>query len=103
MPAPCLWRGSMLTGVHCAGLWHVALPPRPTPPPGDGAINEEDLTLILRQLAGSSLTDAEVSNLVRRVFAAAGASSERGLTFAEYREALAGTQIGLQVEVPVED
>ena len=70
---------------------------------GDGAISEEDMTLILRQLAGSSLSEAEVGNLVRRVFAAAGASTERGLTFPEYREALAGTNIGLQVEIPVED
>ena len=70
---------------------------------GDGAINEEDLTLILRQLAGSSLSDAEVGNLVRRVFGAAGASSELGITFAEYRQALGGTQVALQVDVPAED
>ncbi|GAB4820563.1 hypothetical protein N2152v2_007609 [Parachlorella kessleri] len=70
---------------------------------GDGAINEEDLTLILRQLAGSGLSDSEVANLVRRVFAATGASTDRGITFAEYRNALSGTHIELQVDVPAED
>ena len=70
---------------------------------GDGTINEEDLTLILRQLAGSGLSDSEVANLVRRVFAAAGASTERGITFAEYRNALSGTHVELRVDVPAED
>lgn len=70
---------------------------------GDGAIDEEDLTLILRQLAGSGLSEEEVGSLVNRVFAAAGASKERGITFPEYRAALEGTQITLQVDVPSED
>jgi hypothetical protein len=70
---------------------------------GDGSISEEDLTLILRQLAGSGLSDTEVGNLVRRVFAAAGASTERGMTFAEYREALGATHVALQVDIPAED
>ncbi len=79
-------------------------PQRPRPAlAGDGAISEEDLTLILRQLAGGGLSDGEVGNLVRRVFAAVGASTERGIAFVEYREALAGTRVALQVEVPAED
>ncbi len=81
-----------ITRIHC-----------PAGAAGDGAINEEDLTLILRQLAGSGLSDSEVANLVRRVFAATGASTDRGITFAEYRNALSGTHIELQVDVPAED
>jgi hypothetical protein len=41
-----------------------------------------------------------VANLVKRVFAAAGASTERGITFVEYCAALEGTEVALQVDVP---
>lgn len=72
-------------------------------PAGDGAISEEDLTLILRQLAGGGLSEVEVGNLVRRVFVAAGANAERGLTFPEYRAALESTEVALQVDIPADD
>ena len=41
-------------------------PPRP-PGPGDGAISEDDLEIVLRQLAGSSLSDAELKSIIAQV------------------------------------
>lgn len=34
---------------------------------GDGAISEEDMEIVLRQLAGSSLSDAELKGIIRKV------------------------------------
>lgn len=69
---------------------------------GDGAISEEDMEIVLRQLAGSSLSDEELKSIIRKVMKNA-AASDRGLTFAEYRAALEGQEISLHVEVPIDD
>lgn len=69
---------------------------------GDGAISEEDMEIVLRQLAGSSLSDAELKSIIAKVMRS-GAASERGLTFPEYRAALEGLEVDLHVDTPVED
>ena len=81
-----------------------APPPAPAPPrAGDGAVSREDMELIMRQMGGSSLSDAEVRALALRVFDAAGAPPTRGLTLAEFGAALEGGASQLSVEVPVDD
>lgn len=60
------------------------------------------MEIVLRQLAGSSLSDDELHSIVARVLRAA-ADPQRGLTFAEYRAALEGVGAELHVDVPIED
>ncbi|KAL4457899.1 hypothetical protein ABPG75_012764 [Micractinium tetrahymenae] len=69
---------------------------------GDGAISEEDMEIVLRQLAGSSLSDEELKSIIAKVMRTAGVG-ERGLTFPDYKAALEGLEIDLHVEVPIED
>ncbi|KAL4424997.1 hypothetical protein ABPG77_002882 [Micractinium sp. CCAP 211/92] len=68
---------------------------------GDGAISEEDMEIVLRQLAGSSLSDDELKSIIAKVMRSAGVG-ERGLTFPEYKAALEGLEVDLHVEVPLE-
>jgi len=67
----------------------------------DGFVSEEDIALILRQMAGAGLTEDELQKLVKHVQSAA--ASSKGLSFAEYKKALDGVDVYLQVKVPVED
>lgn len=60
------------------------------------------MEIVLRQLAGSSLSDDELHSIVARVLRAA-ADPQRGLTFAEYRAALEVVGAELHVDVPIED
>ena len=65
------------------------------------------MELILRQLGGSSLSDEEMSCIVKKVMEAAGggdgggAAGARGLTFDSYRAALEGHEVHLHVDVPL--
>ena len=74
---------------------------------GDGVVSEKDMELILRQLGGSSLSDEEMSCIVKKVMEAAGggdgggAAGARGLTFDSYRAALEGHEVHLHVDVPL--
>ena len=77
---------------HLFAIWDVD---------GDGIVSKEDMDLIIRQAAGSSLTDNEVAVLVKRVFQKAGAS-DRGLDLIQFAGALESSQVGLCVDVPVE-
>eukprot|EP00887_Chlorella_sp_A99_P001374 scaffold8.g1374.t1 len=69
---------------------------------GDGAISEADMELVLRQRAGSSLGDAELHSVIRKVMRAAGVDPQKGMTFADYRAALGDAEIELHVEIPVD-
>lgn len=68
---------------------------------GDGIISEEDLSLILRQLAGSSLTDGDIKVLAEKTMQTAGAK-KHGLTIKDYAHAMKDVPIELHVEIPVE-
>lgn len=57
----------------------------------------------MRQMGGSSLGDAEVRDLVKRVFKAAGAEPAEGLKLPEFKAALEGAKVNLCVDVPIED
>jgi serine/threonine-protein phosphatase 2B regulatory subunit len=76
---------------HLFAIWDVD---------GDGIVSKEDMDLIVRQAAGSSLTEKEVSAVVERVFEKAGAS-EIGLDLPEFKAALERAPVGLHVEIPV--
>jgi serine/threonine-protein phosphatase 2B regulatory subunit len=65
-------------------------------------VSTEDMGIVLRQLAGSSLSDDELHSIISKVMRAA-ADPRRGLTFPEYKAALDGAGVELRVEVPVED
>lgn len=77
---------------HLFAIWDVD---------GDGIVSKEDMALIVRQSAGMSLTDAEVTVLLQRVLDKAGAS-DRGLDIIQFAAALESSPIGLCVDVPVE-
>lgn len=106
LPAPCAALAcaahqppySLLPAPPAAPFLSPSLPPCP----GDGAISEEDLEIVLRQLAGSSLAAGELRSIIAKVLRGA-AASERGLTFPEYKAALEGVELDLHVEVPLED
>ena len=61
----------------CRGRLTASQPPTPglslphpvtcLPCAGDGAISEEDMEIVLRQLAGSSLSDAELGSIIQKV------------------------------------
>lgn len=69
---------------------------------GDGFISEDDMAQTLRYLIGSTLAEAELRSVIERTMVAAGADA-KGLTFAQYKEALGDTQLALNLEVPTGD
>ena len=77
---------------HLFAIWDVD---------GDGIVSKEDIALIVRQAGGSTLDDEDVTALVEKVCLKAGAK-ESGLGLAEFKVALDGSQVGLNVEIPVE-
>jgi serine/threonine-protein phosphatase 2B regulatory subunit len=86
---------------------------------GDGTVSRADLALMVRALAGSGLSDAEVDAVVAGALAEAGDRAVRaggggdanaaalstppdGLTLDDFRRALAGRELGMAVEVPTD-
>ncbi|KAF8055750.1 CNB1 [Scenedesmus sp. PABB004] len=68
---------------------------------GDGLVTRDDLQIMLRQLAGSSLSDDDIGGLVSRALAEAG--SPGGLTLQAFRDTLAPADLGgMVVSVPTE-
>lgn len=59
---------------------------------GDGVVSADDMELMLRQLAGSTLSDGEVRILVSMALKQAGA--EKGLTREQFSAALTNTDLG---------
>lgn len=78
---------------HLFAIWDID---------GDGVISKEDMELIVRQSAGSSLSENEVQSLVEKVRSHAGVKSGEGLGYPEFKAAMDGIPIGLAVEVPIE-
>ena len=62
------WAGGSLPSSPAAGIPSPMCPlPRPSPrTPGDGAVSEEDMEIVLRQLAGSSLSDVELKSIISK-------------------------------------
>ena len=68
-----------------------------------GIVSADDLAIMLRQLAGSSLTDDAISALVSRALAEAGGPAGSGLTLADFKAALPNGDLeGMRVTVPTE-
>ncbi|GBF88100.1 calcineurin subunit B [Raphidocelis subcapitata] len=66
---------------------------------GDGLVSPDDMHVMLRQLAGSTLTDDDIGALIARGLD--GAGSPRGLTLQGFKAALAGRDLGaMEVVVP---
>lgn len=66
-----------------------------------GLVSYDDMQIMLRQLAGSSLTDDDIAALVRRALAEAGSPS--GLSLQAFKDALAPQDLaGMVVSVPCE-
>lgn len=68
---------------------------------GDGAISRDDMGIMLKQLAGSSLSEDDLQDIISRVLRDAG-NGER-LDLAAFRAALADADLThMVVEVPIE-
>ena len=82
---------------------------------GDGTVSRADLALMVRALAGSGLSDAEVDSVVAGALVEAGERAARagggtegtatppdGLTLDDFRRALGGRELGMAVDVPTD-
>eukprot|EP00879_Flechtneria_rotunda_P031251 GHRR01034121.1.p2 GENE.GHRR01034121.1~~GHRR01034121.1.p2 ORF type:complete len:100 (+),score=33.10 GHRR01034121.1:273-572(+) len=66
-----------------------------------GLVTADDMQIMLRQLAGSSLTDDDISCLVRKALQEA--DSPQGLTLEAFKKVLKPQDLqGMVVEVPTE-
>lgn len=66
---------------------------------GDGIVAREDMLIMLRQLAGSTLSDEDLNSVVDQVFKAAGKPG--GLDLSAFREALKDADLsGMAVDIP---
>jgi serine/threonine-protein phosphatase 2B regulatory subunit len=66
-----------------------------------GLVTFDDMQIMLRQLAGSTLSDEDINTLVRRALTEAG--SPQGLTLQAFKQTLPATELaGMVVEVPTE-
>lgn len=63
---------------------------------GDGTVSPEDIEMIVRQLGGSSLSDADIKDVVARVLAEAGAP-EGGLSRAHFAAVLEGCSLSMEI------
>ncbi|DBA70215.1 TPA: hypothetical protein ACH3X2_012126 [Trebouxia sp. C0005] len=59
---------------------------------GDGLVSADDMELMLRQLAGSTLSDGDLRKLVSRALQQA--SAEKGLTREQFSKAMRNTDLG---------
>lgn len=78
---------------HLFAIWDVD---------GDGFVSSEDMELIIRQAAGSSLTSGEVDCLVKTVLKTAGGDKCSGLELKDFHAALKNAHVGLLVEIPID-
>ncbi|KAG1672235.1 hypothetical protein FOA52_002936 [Chlamydomonas sp. UWO 241] len=71
---------------------------------GDGVVSREDMTIMLTQLAGSSLGDDDMRDLVEQVMSKIGSSAQLGgINLAAFKKALGSTNLdSMVVNVPVE-
>ena len=95
----CPHSSSLASGrlSHC----HPSPPPtHPTHPHvAAGLVSRDDMTVMLRQLAGSTLTDDDVAALITKGFDAAGAP--QGLNAAAFKAAVAGRDLAsMEITVP---
>lgn len=68
---------------------------------GDGVVTFDDMQIMLRQLAGSTVSDEDINTLVKRALAEANAP--QGLTLQKFKETLSAQELaGMVVEVPTE-
>lgn len=66
-----------------------------------GLVTFDDMQIMLRQLAGSSLSDEDINALVRRALAEA--KAPQGLSLKAFKETLSPQELaGMVVEVPTE-
>lgn len=66
-----------------------------------GLVTFDDMQIMLRQLAGSSLSDDDINTLVRRALSEAG--SPQGLDLQAFKDTLSADDLsGMVVEVPTE-
>eukprot|EP00803_Ostreobium_quekettii_P008973 evm.model.scf_437EXC.10 EVM.evm.TU.scf_437EXC.10 scf_437EXC:65310-65732(-) len=65
-----------------------------------GLVSREDLDLVLRQLAGTCLSEKEVGELVQLAFEEAGAKDQ--LSLEDFSKALKGRELNMVVEIPVQ-
>ncbi|KDD72766.1 hypothetical protein H632_c2924p0 [Helicosporidium sp. ATCC 50920] len=68
---------------------------------GDGALSAEDLEQMLHYMAGSSLDNEQLQEIIAQVMKDVGAAP-RGITFAQYRGALKARTGDLNVSIPVD-
>eukprot|EP00877_Chromochloris_zofingiensis_P005861 jgi/Chrzof1/1528/Cz10g11080.t1 len=69
---------------------------------GDGVVSRDDMQIMLRQLAGSSLSDDDISALISKAFEEAHCNHV-GLKLQDFTEALKDQELGgMVVEVPTE-
>lgn len=66
----------------------------------DGMVSAEDLELMVRQLAGQSLSEEEVTTVVETALKEAGAT-KTGLSFEDLAKALEGAELNMDVELPL--
>ncbi|KAK9812249.1 hypothetical protein WJX73_007233 [Symbiochloris irregularis] len=66
---------------------------------GDGHVGAEDLDLMLRQLAGQSLSEEDISTVVKKALQEA-STPAAGLSYDDFKKLLQGSQLLMQVEVP---
>lgn len=66
---------------------------------GDGHVAAEDLELMLRQLAGRSLSDEDIAAVVRQALQEASMPAT-GLTYEDFDSVLHNSSLTMQVEVP---
>ncbi|CAL8462515.1 g2048 [Coccomyxa elongata] len=67
----------------------------------DGTLSPADLELMVRQLAGSFLSEEDVKVVVEMALKEAGAS-DAGLSFDDVAKALEGSELRMEVEMPTD-
>ncbi|EFJ43382.1 hypothetical protein VOLCADRAFT_65983 [Volvox carteri f. nagariensis] len=68
---------------------------------GDGFISREDMSMMLKQLAGSTLSEEDRQDIIGRVLVLAGGADR--LDYAAFQTALSGADLAkMVVEVPVD-
>lgn len=83
------------------GLLHCAVPRCAVLCYHAGVVTFDDMQIMLRQLAGSTLSDEEINTLVRRALSEA--QAPQGLTLRDFKETLSAQELaGMVVEVPTE-
>eukprot|EP00210_Caulerpa_lentillifera_P001975 g1894.t1 len=66
---------------------------------GDGAVSRDDLSIVLRQLCGTCLSDDEMDQLLNKVFIQAGVKD--GLTPEIFYTVFKDSELNMDVEIPL--